>query len=270
METAAAGETAVVKIGDIPLELQLKNIHERRYLDWINGKFYPQAEIDRQLFQRFIKPGDRVLDAGANIGMTALECLAEGAANVLCIEPIPELAARIKKLESPNLSVIQAALSDRNGSLEIRRSVTHNQGSTYRPEVMAKFPKIFEGETQMLAVPAVTIDGLLKSRRHPRFTVWKLDVEGAEADVLKGAEWALQNMPPRVIMAELFDFVLKEFIERISLTHPRWRRALLSKKTNKLVLLDHEPVDMTGYHGGSPMYAFLRGGPAAATDPQNL
>jgi hypothetical protein len=27
IESAAAGETAVVKIGDFPLELQLKNIH---------------------------------------------------------------------------------------------------------------------------------------------------------------------------------------------------------------------------------------------------
>ena len=259
----------MVKIGDFPLELQLKNIHERRYLDWINGKFYPQAEIDRQLFHRFIEPQDRVLDAGANIGMTALECLAEGAGHVLCIEPIPELAARIKKLESPNLNVIQAAMSDRDGTLEIRRSVTHNQGSTYRPEVMAKFPQIFKGEAQMLSVPAVTIDGLLKSGRHPRFTVWKLDVEGAEADVLKGAgmgaaKHAAAHHPGRVIRFCGQRVHRTDFEDSSALAE-----GAVVKKTNKLVLLDHEPADMTGYHGGSPMYVFQRGGTAAAGG-QNL
>jgi len=92
---------------------------------------------------------------------------------------------------------------------------------------------------------------------------------GKGADIDAHVEDGETRIPPRIILAELFDFVVKEFIERISKTHPRWRRALLSKKTNKLVLLDHEPADMTGYHGGSPMYVFQRGGTAAAGG-QNL
>ena len=69
--------TLEIEIGGMMLPLNLAHRHERRYAAaHILSLQYPQSDIDKMLFKRFVRPGDTLLDAGANIGFTALEALA--------------------------------------------------------------------------------------------------------------------------------------------------------------------------------------------------
>ncbi len=238
----------VVKIGDVDLQLDLRQPHERRYaLCAVANVRYPQKDIDSALFDKFILPGDRVLDLGANIGLTALEALECGAVHVLCVEPVQSLARRIPK--DPRIECVQAAVTDKQGEAEMIRSSAHNQGSTLSAEIVNLFPTVFE-DAETERVRTVTIDSL------GDFNVWKLDVEGAEVTALHGASERLQQNPPRVIIAEVYDLFLPEVRALLEVSHPVQLRAGLALETYELILCEPEEFDVSKVYQTSPMYVF--------------
>jgi hypothetical protein len=69
--------------GECEITFDLLFVHKRRYFArWLTALPYPQRDTDALLFQRLIRPGDVILDAGTNIGVTAALALACGAARV--------------------------------------------------------------------------------------------------------------------------------------------------------------------------------------------
>src|SRR5690606_23828973 len=75
---------------------------------------------------------------------------------------------------------------------------------------------------------------------------WKLDIEGAESDAVRGAERTLKEGPPRIIIAELYDRFYDEFYSVIKQTHPYAYRAFIS--------LDRYDLQLK-----SPVFAFPEG-----------
>ena len=133
-------------------------------------------------FRRDVTPGDVVLDVGANLGAyTLLFAQWVGpSGRVLAFEPAPEPREGLMRLLEANglssrVKVVQAAVSDAEGSA-IFRADGVNGGSRLvgRPEAGA------------VTVPTVTIDAVCSREGvTPRFI--KIDAEGAELDVLRGA-----------------------------------------------------------------------------------
>jgi FkbM family methyltransferase len=228
------GEVEVI-LGDLSLALDLRFPHERRYaLGLLYGLRNPQADIDYQLFQRYLRRGDVVLDAGANVGVTAAEALACGAKHVICIEPEYTLATRLCTLGARaqgRISVWHCALGARTGVAELLLSRTHNQGHTISQKMSSIFPELFDGTLQRVDVN--TVDLILGCRSAD---VWKLDIEGAEADLIRGARGTLERTPPRTIFAELYDPFVGEFVDLLPQFHVR--RAGLKRATYTLELLD--------------------------------
>jgi FkbM family methyltransferase len=224
-----------ITLGDLSLALDLQFPHERRYaLGLLHGLRNPQADIDRQLFQKYVRCGDVVLDAGANVGVTAAGALACGASHVICVEPECMLATRLRTLVARaqyRISVWHCALGARTGMAELLLSRTHNQGHTVSPKMMSIFPDLFDGTLQRVEIK--TVDLILEDKPSD---IWKLDVEGAEADVIRGARRTLERTPPRTIFAELYDPFVNEFIGLL----PQFqvRRAALTKANYTLELLD--------------------------------
>jgi FkbM family methyltransferase len=251
----STGKVAVT-IGDLEIRLDLRFLHERRYaLGILFGFRNPQADIDRLLFRAVVRPGDVILDAGANIGLTAAEALACGAAHVVCVEPEDALASRLISLKShtlDRLSVWHCALAAYEGTAELLLSQTHNQGHTISSTIAALFPNVFDGRCQ--TVPTTTIDIVSSSRPS---AIWKLDVEGMEADVIKGARQTLKRSPPRVILAELYD----PFVEDVVGLLPSYnvRRATITKKDYSLKLVSQIGGPLADeFCSTSPTYIFAR------------
>ncbi len=249
--------TATFEIAGTPIVLDLANRHERYYAaSLLLDIRYPQGDVDLALFRRFVRAGDRVLDAGANIGVTALELLAAGAQRVLAVEPIPELHARLARLASDRVVPVASAVSAAIGEATITVSLAHNQGSSLKQEVLDLFPYIFGDTHRTLAVPTVTIDAL--RAEHGDFDVWKLDIEGAEVDALLGARDTLARHPPRAIIAELYGELRHPFREHLKATHPFGYRAFLRKSDYALELVPVEAEPGEDHHHTSPMFVFCR------------
>src|SRR5262245_61797610 len=143
-----------------------------------------------------ISPGSRVIDIGANIGIYALPwAAANTGATVHCFEPNPGVRARLarnvalNRLES-RVRLHSEALSDRAGTATLYGSddmSSLNQGvNTGRQAVpievrLARLDEVLHGEG-------------------PPVSLIKIDVQGHELEVLRGAEAVVSRHRPALIL----------------------------------------------------------------------
>lgn len=217
------------------------------------GKRYPQCEIDKLVFSRFIAAGSSFLDLGANIGFTALLSLECGARKVLAVEAIPEIFERLENIEQ--ITAVHAAISDKCGSGEIYISTVHNQGSTTDYATVERFRDVFPQELKSIAVPFVTIDSIVSEV----YSFWKLDIEGAELKALRGARAALEKYTPDYIYLEIYDSeTLSEVSGLLKNYLPYCYRVYVGRSGGLLISssLSGEASLAVDYH--SPSYIFSR------------
>lgn len=144
------------------------------------------------LFKSLLIPGACVVDVGAHIGEYALVASrAVGSSGwVYAFEPggsiYPFLEANIRRNDAQNVVAVQMAVSDNDGTMELNlgsdpghsRLVVGDQGRTGLDS------------TGIVAIPSTTLDSFAEERG-VRIDVLKVDVEGAEFAVLKGARRVL-------------------------------------------------------------------------------
>lgn len=134
---------------------------------------------------------DVVWDVGANLGLFAFAAAA-GGARVIAIEAdcwLVELLRRSQRLNRLNVTVLPVAASGSVGFASFHIA-ERGRGSNF----LRSFGRIPSGGTRFeTTVPTVTLDSLLE--HFPAPTVLKIDVEGAELDVLKGASKVLSHHP---------------------------------------------------------------------------
>jgi FkbM family methyltransferase len=138
---------------------------------------------------------DLFVDVGANAGSyTVLACAAKGAKG-LCFEPVPSTYQRL--LNNIRLNDISSrvcafnfGLSDREGEL------LFTTGENCTNHVIATG----EWSREMIRVRVSTLDAVLQGRCP---TIIKIDVEGFESSVIKGAEATLSNPVLHSVVMEL-------------------------------------------------------------------
>jgi FkbM family methyltransferase len=158
---------------------------------------------------RLISPGEQVLDVGANIGhMASVMAARTGpSGQVFAFEPHPVLHARLQRnlalwggaLPGQHLEARAVALGDENGPgyLHIPVGFHENAGTASLVEpTEAATP----GAPGLVSVNVRTLDSELPSPLAP--TVMKIDVEGGEAAVFRGAT--------RLLSGSLRDIVFED------------------------------------------------------------
>ncbi len=162
----------------------------------IHGCWLGTYEYDKQ--QRFtstLKPGMAVYDIGANVGFYSLlsSVLVGPSGRVLAFEPLPRnisfLRRHVELNHLSNVSIIERALSDREGTITFEEAASHTMG------------KIGSGSGGGLQVAMTTVDLLRQHDGAPAPSLMKIDVEGAELMVLKGAERTLRECRPVLFLA---------------------------------------------------------------------
>lgn len=159
-----------------------------RALD-LYGEF---AEGENRLMNRYVQPGDVVVDVGANLGTTVLPLAnAVGASGqVIAFEPQPLMTQCLQTMlsinECFNVRVITAALAEKRGWARILApNISH--GGNYGAMALGA-----EG----LQVPVMCLDEIELSS----CSLIKIDVEGYEWPVIQGAKKNLLKHRPVIYL----------------------------------------------------------------------
>lgn len=142
------------------------------------------------LIQRHTRPGDLACDVGANKG-SYLYWMSRWAGRVVAFEPQSGLAdylrTAVKATPMKNVTVEQTGVSDHTGVLKFYMPSTNSPEASLRP---------IDG-AQTIEIPVVSLDEYFAPS--DRVKMLKVDVEGAELDVFKGAERILTQDRPVIL-----------------------------------------------------------------------
>ena len=165
--------------------------------DWVGQHIFVTGtweDTTTRIVQACVTPGATVVDVGANIGFYTLlmSRLVGERGRVIAFEPMPlgieRLRRNLRLNDASNVDVIEQAASAQPGSASFFLGPReHTSISSLRP---------IEGAATV-AVTCTTLDTVLAE--HPRIDFLKMDVEGAEPDVLAGAGRTLRNGIPYVV-----------------------------------------------------------------------
>ncbi|MDO8504302.1 MAG: FkbM family methyltransferase [Candidatus Liptonbacteria bacterium] len=162
-------------------------------------------EYETSLFVREIKPGGVVVDAGANIGYyTVIASRLTGEnGRVYAFEPDPVnfgiLKKNVEQNGCKNVILENKALSDKNGTINLYVS-GENMGDH----------RIYDSGDGRKSVPAqaIRLDDYLGDVAD-KVNLLKMDVQGAEIMVLRGAERVLGGSGELKIFSEFWPFAMK-------------------------------------------------------------
>ncbi len=164
------------------------------------------------LFSRLLGPRSVVIDVGANVGyytLTAAVCVGP-AGRVIAFEPGPTTAARLRENAAlngfSNLTIVEAAVSDRPGSSVFRMACDSEASSLYDGGSDA---------SSCVEVQVTTLDGYVFQSGLDRVDLIKIDAEGAEVAVLRGARQLLSRFDVPQIIIEANPITLRAAGESI-------------------------------------------------------
>lgn len=182
-----AGETAICFVNGMAVVVDPHDIDVGKQV--LTGSYEPHVTA---VFKRHVLPGMRVIDIGANCGyFTSLALSLVGSSgHVWAIEPNP---ANVRLLElarrhnhAANLTIVPAAAA---GAFGAARVYAGNSNGMVGP--LADASSIDNIAAQ------VTLDGLALEQR---IDFIKIDVEGYEGHVLRGASLLLRDQRPDIVI----------------------------------------------------------------------
>lgn len=154
-----------------------------------------ETECARELVQ----PGSVAFDVGANVGMFAVPlALAVGPrGRVVAIEPSPQNVARLEanlaRNGLTNVVVREIAVAEQPGEALLQLAVDAALHST---------TTVCEdrGNGESVVVPAETLDAVWRSTGSPDVSFLKIDTEGGELGILRGAPELLRACRPPILL----------------------------------------------------------------------
>jgi FkbM family methyltransferase len=208
----ALGRIALAAIPDLHWSVTVRDIGPMNIRLRRNRSYWLRDPLVHETFmvgamRRLIRPGDVVFDAGANIGLyVRLAIQRFGAGRVIAFEPASQNQALLNRnIDLGNcrdkVEVVTKALADYDGTDEFQiddvstasgalNVITRGGASEARRQY--GLPPVSE------TVTVARLDSLLQSGKVPVPDVIKIDVEGAEERLLRGAERTLLDHNPRL------------------------------------------------------------------------
>ena len=168
---------------------------------------FEKAELN--IVSHYLKPHMNVIDIGGNIGLySILAAQIIGQGKIWTFEPSSESYNRlIKNLKINNVDSVvvnKLALSDKDrGFIELLRDTGFRDGDRYLSPINGKASIIDNtsvGDCEK--VPVTTLDSYWKSVGCPQVDFLKIDIEGGEFNVFKGATSFLRGNVNILLMFE--------------------------------------------------------------------
>ncbi|HBE71006.1 MAG TPA: hypothetical protein DDW52_22905 [Planctomycetaceae bacterium] len=208
ISTVLAGQSLAFK-----LLLDKENITQRMMLDAFSRGGFFEVDVVRPMVKA-LRPGDHFLDVGGHIGyMSMLAASVVGlTGRVVTCEPEPNnFLHLVRHVQANPLATwlpMNLAVSDHRGLLDFYVNADNDGGHALWDVGRHDFNVKSRQQVDLRRVSAVTVDGLCSVLQlTPR--VIKIDTEGAELAVLRGAEKTLER-DDLLVIAEINHFGLKQ------------------------------------------------------------
>jgi FkbM family methyltransferase len=153
----------------------------------------------RQLIQRYLNPGDLFVDVGANVGLHTIAAARamQGTGKIIAFEPLEATKRLLEKTVRINgfseiVEIHWAAVSNQSGYEDLSRGAMNGHHPLYASEGPHQFPSV--------PVPTVRLDDVIG--KDDAVSLLKIDVEGAELNVLRGAVETVKNNPDLALIVE--------------------------------------------------------------------
>ena len=158
----------------------------------------------RRFYAGFIRPGDLVFDIGAHVGHRS-RVLASLGARVVAVEPQALFAGFLRRTLPTGVVLEPVAVGASAGEATLLVSSRHPTVSSGSPAWIDRvrgdpgFAAVRWDRTE--TVPRTTLDGLIARHGAPEFV--KIDVEGMEAEILRGLATPLPRLAFEYLPAAL-------------------------------------------------------------------
>lgn len=176
--------------------------------DWVGRALFYFGDLDPKLSwicERILRPGDTMLDVGANIGVMSLigRQLVGPTGTVHAFEPQPNLVKLLREsiIENcyTNLHIHQCALGSEDAMLDLTIPDS-NLGAASLARPLTEYKR-----TIKLPVAVHQTSAYLSSLGLSHIRLIKMDVEGYEPEVIRGALPYFRDNLPDTIVFELND-----------------------------------------------------------------
>lgn len=194
-------------------------------LRYLYEKLTGNLEYETTILTQIAGEGKLAIDIGANFGIYTF-ALSKICSRVVTFEPLPACAETIKAYNAPNVEVHNVGLSSSKGHLTLFTPIVN--GTPYT--AWSSFSE-YPGEHERREVPVHTVDDY----GFEEVAFVKIDVEGHELEVLKGAAATIRRDRPVLLieieqrhlkfpMSMVFDHILdygyKGFFYQNAKRHP--------------------------------------------------
>lgn len=164
----------------------------------------------------FVRPGAVVWDIGVHEGATSMLYLAHGAATVIGFEP--RAAARkampAQLIGDPRFKLMPFALGQDSGAADMIVPPGNPGAATLRREFFEASPRNKGTLPVTESVEVHRVDDLTGTRAAQ---FWKIDAEGSELEILRGATQTLSRAKPAAMQIEIFLHDRARYLETLNL-----------------------------------------------------
>ncbi|MFW6129531.1 MAG: FkbM family methyltransferase [Atribacterota bacterium] len=206
LETKVLGKKMYIDISKVKYDIGEESIAKQLALDGI------REPVSTVYFRKYIKDCEVFLDIGANIGYYTLIAAEEMKKDgiIYAVEPSDENIELLKKNIFANgygkmVKIHKLAFSDKKGEVNYFVSSMSNLNTTYNSELVHKKQVPF---LKRYKVKSTTVDKFLEDNKKPEFI--KMDIEGAEVDVIKGMKKTLRAKKKIILFIEIHPQLLTD------------------------------------------------------------
>ncbi len=170
-----------------------------------SSDFFTVERAERIFYLNYLRPEMTVFDVGANVGELTL-LFSHFAARVHAFEACLETSRRLETVcratERRNVLINRLALSDANGTIDLH--IYEDALSSFNSQADRPL-KNYGMNAESVAVenvPAMTLDDYCEKNSVAQIDLLKIDVEGAELQVMRGARRMLESKKIRCVTFE--------------------------------------------------------------------
>jgi FkbM family methyltransferase len=204
-------------------------------------------KFETDLFYKTVKPGDIVVDVGANIGYYTLIAadLVGKEGMVYAFEPEPSnyklLTKNVEINNFRNVTLIQKAVSEEMGRIKLYLDKVNLGAPSFSEE------NIFIERGSYIDVKTISLDDFFENhKKEENLNFIKIDAEGAEGLIVNGARNILQQNNPKILM-EFWPYGQKNIgTDPIKLLNTLmdygYRMRLVDDKNQSLITIEVEEI----------------------------